>query len=216
VLPVPVCAALGLSLPLPASVARIAAKIVPFSNSAVLDAKGAQIVGARGSIVRVAGEQPAGSAIGRVGSLIANRPGSAAGAGKPRGNIDGTTTASPNDTATRPAEEHGSSTPRQNDPSSSSSGTTPPAGSTPSLGAETASSPGTETAPPSGGSEPVPPSATPTVVETATGAATTVVGTVSNTATTATATVTDTAAAAAATAGGVVTGATAPLLPKKP
>jgi hypothetical protein len=215
VLPVPVCAALGLSLPLPASVARIAAKIVPFSNFAVLDAKGAQMVGARGSIVRVAGEQPAGSAIGRVGSRTANRPGSAAGADAPRGKIDGTTTASPNDTATRPAEEHGSSTPRETDPSSSSSGTTPPTGSTPSPVTGSTPPPVGSTPPPVG-SEPVPPSSTPTVVDTAAGAATTVVGTVSNTATTATATVTDTAAATAATAGGVVTGATAPLLPKKP
>jgi hypothetical protein len=214
VLPVPFCAALGLSLPLPASVARIAAKIVPFSNSAVLDVKEEQVVGARGSIVPVAGELPAGnapSAIDPGGSLTAHAPHSAGGAAAPRGNMGGTTTASPNDTATKPAtaaQEHGASTPRQTDPVSSISATTPPGGSTPS--------PGTGSTPPPGDSEPVPPSGTPTVVDTAAAAVAPVAGTVSNTVTTALPTVTNTAAAAVGTAGGVVTGPLAPVLPKKP
>jgi hypothetical protein len=216
VLPVPFCAALGLSLPLPASVARIAAKIVPFSNSALLDVKEEQVLGARGSIVPVAGELPAAnarSAIDPRGSLAAQVPHHAGGAGGAQGgNIGGTTTASPNDiTPTRPAmaaQEHGASTPRQSEPISTISATTPPGGSTPS--------PGTGSTPPPGGSEPVPPSGTPTVVDTAAAAVAPVVGTVSNTVTTAIPTVTDTAAAAVGTAGGVVTGALPPVFPKKP
>jgi hypothetical protein len=214
VLPVPFCAVLGLSLPLPASVARIAAKIVPFSNSAALDANEDHVLGARGSIVLVAGEPAAddgGSAIDP--SLAVDRPRSAGGVPAPGGKIGGTTRPSPIDTATTvttpatAAQEYGS-TPRRHDPGSSISETAAPVASTPS--------PGTEPPPPSGGGGPAPPSVTPTVVDSATAAAATVVGTVSNTATTATATLTDTADAAAATAGGIVTGVTAPLLPKKP
>jgi hypothetical protein len=218
VLPVPVCAALGLSLPLPASVARIAARIVPFSNSAVLDVKKEQVLGARGSIVRIAGEPAAGnagSAIDPGGSRIAHGPRGAGRVGAPGGTVGETTTASPNGTVTTPAaaQEHGSSTPRQTEPSSSISATTAPGGSTPS---GSTPSPGTGSTPPPGGSEPVPPSGTPTVVDTASAAVAPVVGTVSNTVTTAIPTVTDAAAPVVGTVGGVVTGAVAPLLPKKP
>jgi hypothetical protein len=214
VLPVPLCAALGLSLPLPASVARIAAKIVPFSNSDVLDANDERVLGAPGSIVRVVREPPAGntaSSIAPGGSLTAHVPRGAVGAGAPVDNIGGTTTTVPSDTAPTPAtaaQEHGSSTPRETAPSSSISVTTPPVGSTPS--------PSTGSTPPPGGSGPVPPSAPPTIVDTAATAVAPVVGTVSNTATTAIPTVTNTAPAAVAAADGVVTGALAPLLPKKP
>ncbi|MDQ2967685.1 MAG: hypothetical protein M3R37_05120 [Actinomycetota bacterium] len=193
VLPVPLCAALGLSLPLPATVARIAAKLVPFANSAVLNANEEQLLGARGSIVRVPGE-PAGSvgsAIDPGGSLTAHSPRSAGGGGIPGGKVDGSTTASPKETATNPAAgEHGSSTPR---PTGTGAGSTSP-GSTPT----------------GGGSDPVPPNAPPTVIDTVTGAPATVMGTVSNTATTATSTVAETAAAAVTAAGAAVP----PVLPK--
>jgi hypothetical protein len=54
VLPVPLFATLGLSLPLPATVERIAAKLVPFADTDSLDASVS--AGARGSITLAAGE----------------------------------------------------------------------------------------------------------------------------------------------------------------
>src|SRR5436309_10804453 len=71
VLPVPMLAALGLSLPLPATVERLAAKLVPFGGA--FDARGTHAL-PRGSIVLVPGEQgyiqadstgPTGSRISR-------------------------------------------------------------------------------------------------------------------------------------------------------
>ena len=51
VLPVPLCAALGLSLPLPATVERLAAKLVPFAQ------QGPASIDADGSIVLASGEE---------------------------------------------------------------------------------------------------------------------------------------------------------------
>jgi hypothetical protein len=200
VLPIPLCAALGLSLPLPATVTRIAAKLVPFANSAVLDTRGEQVLGARGSIVRYQGE------LTRFG-----------GGGVPGGKVDGSRTARPNGTATTipAAGEHGSSGPRQIDPkagltSPSGPAAAPVTGSIPPQGGTTPPQGGST--PPRGGGNPVPPSAPPTVADTATAAAAAVVGTVTATATTATSTVVATAAPAV----GVVTGVVAPVLPPKP
>jgi len=192
VLPIPLCAALGLSLPLPATVARIAAKLIPFANSAVLDAREEQLVGARGSIVRLPGESAgnAASALGPGGSPAVLGPHNAGGIGVPGGKVDGSTTASPNGTATIPA-----------DPKAR-----------PTLPGDSTSTPDTGDTPPQGGSDPVPPSVPPTVVDTATTAANTVVGTVSTTATTATSTVAGTVAPAV----GVVNGVVGPVLPPKP
>jgi hypothetical protein len=53
VLPVPLFAALGLSLPLPATVERIAANLVPFGNAGSLDTN---VSAARGSITLAPGE----------------------------------------------------------------------------------------------------------------------------------------------------------------
>jgi hypothetical protein len=201
-LPIPLCAALGLSLPLPATVARIAAKLVPFANSAVLNASEAQLVGARGSIVRFPGELGgnAGSAFDPGGSSAVLGPRNAGGDGVPGGKVDGSTRTSPDRTAIPARSEHGF-TPPQTDPNARP---TLPGGST--------TTPDTGSTPPGGGSDPVPPSVPPTVVDTAGAAAAPVVGTVSTTATTVTTAVGGTAAPAVGVVGGVV----GPVLPPKP
>jgi hypothetical protein len=209
VLPVPFCAALGLSLPLPASVARIAARLVPFANSAVLNAKEEQFLGAQGVIVKTpaAPAGNAGRAIDPSGSPAAQQPRKAGGGRVPGGKVEASTTASPMGTATTMASEHGSSAPLQTDPSArptSSSGSGSP---TSSSGSASVPDTGSTPPPPS-----PPPSSTPTVVDTATAAAATVVGTAANTVTTATSTV----AATVAAAPGVVKGAVGIVLPPKP
>jgi hypothetical protein len=204
-LPIPLCAALGLSLPLPATVARIAAKLVPFADSAVLDAREEQLLGARGSIVRFPGELAgnAGVALDPGGSPAVLGPRNDGRSGGPNGKVDGSTPASPSGTATIPtAGEHGSSAPRQTEPSAGS----------PVLPTGSTSPPDTGPTPPQGSGDPVPPSPTPTVVDTATAAAATVVGTVGTTATTATTTVVGTVAPVV----GVVNGVVGPVLPPKP
>jgi hypothetical protein len=55
-LPIPLFAATGLSLPLPATVERLAAALVPWTNAAALEQNQALDTGARGSIVRAPGE----------------------------------------------------------------------------------------------------------------------------------------------------------------
>jgi hypothetical protein len=205
VLCIPLCAALGLSLPLPATVARIAAKLVPFANSAVLDGRGEQLLGGPGSIVRFPGEPgPNRSALASEGSPAVPGPHNAGGGHAPGGTDAGSMTASPNGTAnttantTPVAGEHSSSVPRQTDPTAgpaSSGGSTSP--------------PDTGTTPPQDG--PVPP-VPPSIVDTAAATAATVVGTVGTTATTATSTVPATAAPVV----GVVTGVVGSVFPPKP
>jgi hypothetical protein len=56
-LPVPLFAATGLSVPLPATVERIAAALVPWADTATLDENQALAAGASGSIVRAPGER---------------------------------------------------------------------------------------------------------------------------------------------------------------
>lgn len=63
-LPIPLLAATGLSIPLPAPVERIAAALVPWADAATLAANEALAPGARGSIVLLAGEGLAGRAQG--------------------------------------------------------------------------------------------------------------------------------------------------------
>jgi hypothetical protein len=55
-LPIPLFAATGLSLPLPATVERLAAALVPWTNAAALEENQALDTGARGAIVRALGE----------------------------------------------------------------------------------------------------------------------------------------------------------------
>jgi hypothetical protein len=213
VLPIPLCAALGLSLPLPTTVARIAAKLVPFVSSAVLEAKEEQLLGAQGSIVRYPGELAGngGSALDPGGSQTVPGPHKSGGAAAvTRGKVDASPIASPSGAATVPAAgvpaegDNGSYVSRQTDliapPTLPGDSTTTPA-TTP-----------TEKPPPPGGTDPVSPSAPPTVVDTATAAAATVVGTVSTTATTVTSAVPLTVAPVV----GVVNGLVGPVLPPKP
>jgi hypothetical protein len=62
-LPIPLFAATGLSLPLPATVERLAAALVPWTNAAAVEENQALNTGARGSIVRAPGE-PAPESLG--------------------------------------------------------------------------------------------------------------------------------------------------------
>ena len=55
-LPIPLFAATGLSLPLPATVERLAAALVPWTNAAAVEENQALDAGARGAIVRGPGE----------------------------------------------------------------------------------------------------------------------------------------------------------------
>jgi hypothetical protein len=55
-LPIPLFAATGLSLPLPATVERLAAALVPWTNAAAVEENQALDTGARGAIVRAPGE----------------------------------------------------------------------------------------------------------------------------------------------------------------
>jgi hypothetical protein len=204
VLPVPLCAVLGLSLPLPASVARLAAKIVPFSNSARLDANDQHVLGAPGNIVRLAGELPPENPdiATNPGGPLATHGSSGAGVAAPSGKTGETPTA-------LAGQEQRPTAPRQTESGSTILAAAPPVGST-------TPNPGGGSTPPPADGKPGPPTVTPTVVDTATATAATVVGTVSATATTAASAVTDNIAPPVATVGGVVTGAAAPLLPKKP
>jgi hypothetical protein len=55
-LPIPLFAATGLSFPLPATVERLAAALVPWTNAAAFEENHALATGAKGSIVRAPGE----------------------------------------------------------------------------------------------------------------------------------------------------------------
>ncbi|MEX2613394.1 MAG: hypothetical protein WD380_07440 [Gaiellaceae bacterium] len=57
-LPIPLSAASGLTIPLPAVVERIAASLVPFADAATLESNQALASGVRGSIVRLAQDGP--------------------------------------------------------------------------------------------------------------------------------------------------------------
>jgi hypothetical protein len=179
VLPVPLFAALGLSLPLPESVARIAAQLVPFGNPESV------AVEAGGAVVLVPGEQPSqGSSPQPNGSRASVRRSAEAPAAaisgprgaSPRGETDGG--------ATAPAGDVRGATPADDGRMSSAPSSSTSPGPTPG---------GTQSG---GGSEPAEP-AEPTLVDTATSAANDAV----NTATTA---VTDTVGPTADTAKGVV------------
>jgi hypothetical protein len=191
VLPVPVFAVLGLSLPLPATVERIAAQLVPFGDA------GSPAVRTDGTIVLVPGEQ-------RPQSERADPAGSAdaitRGTGLPVAAITGPRAAGPGtetsagETAPAGGDMRGAS------PTDDGRLTSAPSSSTPT----TPTTPTSETTtPPGGGSEPAEP---PTLVDTATSAANGAV----NTATTA---VTDTVAPTVDTAEDTATGLLGPIKP---
>jgi hypothetical protein len=183
VLPVPVFAVLGLSLPLPATVERIAAGLVPFGDAE------SRAVGTDGTIVLVAGEQ-------RSQSNPAEPGRSAAGAitrstGLPATPITGPRAAGPSAETSAGAPAPAGGDVRGANPRDDGRLPSAPSSSTPT----TPTTPTSETTtPPGGGSDPAEP---PTLVDTATSAANGAV----NTATTA---VTDIVGPPADTAKGVV------------
>jgi hypothetical protein len=80
-LPIPLFAATGLSLPLPATVERLAAALVPWTNAAAVEENQALDTGARGSIVRAPGEPapessgtPSAAANPRVADAVGSPP----------------------------------------------------------------------------------------------------------------------------------------------
>jgi len=214
VLPVPVFAALGLSLPLPATVERIAAKLVPFVDSASLSA----LVGSGGAIVLAPGEGAAdGShAIGADESptaLVTDRGGIERG----RGDHAILTTpigagpyAEPTKETTAAAEDaDGPSAPV---PRGADSRPAPPEGTTSASAPAPTPEPGGTT--PGGDNDPGP--GTPTVVDTATATATSAVGTVTTAVTNVATTAGETTKAVTDSAGSAVEGAVGGLLPPKP
>jgi hypothetical protein len=86
-LPIPLFAATGLSLPLPATVERLAAALVPWTNAAALEENQALDAGARGSIVRAPGE-PAPESPGTPSAATNPRTADAAGSPADDGTYD--------------------------------------------------------------------------------------------------------------------------------
>jgi len=74
-LPVPICAVSGLSLPLPATVERIAASLVPWGNGVAMSANEALRAGARGSIVAGSDDRSenGGARLPRVVNVVGTR-----------------------------------------------------------------------------------------------------------------------------------------------
>lgn len=194
VLPVPVFAVLGLSLPLPATVERIAAGLVPFGDA------GSPAVGTDGTIVLVPGEHQSQSNPAEPG----RSPGSMTRSTGLPAAVTGPRAAGPSAEASAGATAPAGGDVRGTTPTDDGRLTSAPSSSTPTT-------PTSETTtPPEGGSEPAEP---PTLVDTATSAANGAV----NTATTA---LTDTVGPPADTAKGVVdsaegaaTGALGPIKP---
>jgi hypothetical protein len=86
-LPIPLFAATGLSLPLPATVQRLAAALVPWSNAASLEENQALDGGTRGSIVRAPGET-APEIVPMTSAATNPRPASAAASASRGGTLD--------------------------------------------------------------------------------------------------------------------------------
>jgi hypothetical protein len=210
VLPVPLCAALGLSLPLPATVERIAAKLVPFANTAALASKEEQLLGTRGSIVLTAGELAAqrGTTSDSTGPLTTSNPRNGPTDGAPGVRVDGPATATesgPVGTLMTTTAATAAATATATTVATAESGSSPPAQAEPS---SSPISPGGTTSTPDTGTTPTN-DGTPSVVDTVTSAPSTVVETASNTVTTATQTVT----AAVGAGSAVVNGTVGPVLP---
>jgi hypothetical protein len=74
-LPVPICAVSGLSLPLPATVARIAASLVPWADGVAMSANEALHAGEAGSVVAGTGERSGDGAarLASVGTTLRTR-----------------------------------------------------------------------------------------------------------------------------------------------
>jgi hypothetical protein len=197
-LPVPLFAALGLSLPLPATVERLAARLVPFGNAEALDSSNSQALASGGTIVLAPGE---GRSQGSTASEGSTSPRLAVGADAghqvapgdaPRGTSPGSREDSVDPAKAPTTAEHGGAP-------------APVQSEAPSGGA---TSPPDQEGPPPPGPGPTP-TPTPGVVDTATNTAKEAVTTATDAAAAATGTVTNTTTTAVDTAKGAV----APLLP---
>jgi hypothetical protein len=189
VLPIPIFAALGLSLPLPGTVERIAAKLVPFGDPEALDAQ--EQLGASGAIVLASGELSTNGGTATAPARELSPAGNRAERGKARGNLAAPAQVAPGEPnterpATVPEKEHAAPTPTQ--PSSSPDAA--PAAGPGSPPAEGGTGPGSGT--------------TPQPVDTATATAAAAVEAITNTATSATSTAGETAKGATDTAKGAV------------
>lgn len=164
VLPVPIFAGLGMSLPLPATIERIAAKLVPFGNAGVLDAQTARGPGSTGSIILAPGERYGTVSLGRSGGHSLMPITAVSGRGRASGRSvlapapkasGPVRTSLPEQSGVKPNPVPSSGGPSPSGPSPTQSGGTPPTGSPP----------------PTGGTNPSP-------VDTATAAASSAVNTV--------------------------------------
>jgi hypothetical protein len=192
--PIPTMAALGLSLPLPASVERLAAKLVPFGDGDSLDPSAAQPI-ARGSIVLAPGERAAETPTAARGSELALRR-SHAGAQK---RVGGRAHPMPI------ASDLGDQTDSMSGTADAARTSTRKPGADVSSPASSGGNGTTTTTPPptTGGTPPAP---NPSAVDTATNTANGAVETATNTATTATDTAAKAADSAATTVSNTVGG----------
>jgi hypothetical protein len=120
-LPVPVCAATGLAVPLPTAVERIAAALVPFADAAVLQANQALERGPGGSITAAPGEKISVSLATASDDETAARPSAAS---RPRN--EGDRDAAPGQRNESPASEE-TDKDSGSDPVTTTPGTTEPA-----------------------------------------------------------------------------------------
>jgi hypothetical protein len=202
VLPVPVLAALGLSLPLPATVERLAAKLVPFGDSTAFDAKGTRAL-AGGSIVLAPEERGVSQAASTASGGSTRSPLPLRSAGKPG------KPATPIEPEARSSEPRGQTSHEASqkngaDPTASPSA---PSESAPTNRGDPVPVPVPDAGGAQPGSDPSPaPEPKPTPVDTVTEAANTAVAPITNTVTNATNSVTDTAHDAVDTGTGALGG----------
>ena len=204
VLPVPVFAVLGLSLPLPATVERIAAGLVPFGDVEP------PAVRTDGTIVLVPGEQQSQSSPAEPGRSLGSITRST---GLPAAAITGPHAAGP---STEAGPGAGATAPAGGDvrgatPTDDGRLTSAPSSNTP-ITPTTPTTPTTETTPPppGGGSEPAEP---PTLVDTATSAANGAVNTATTAVTNIVGPPADTAKGVVDAAEGAATGVLGPIKP---
>lgn len=120
-LPIPLFAATGLSLPLPASVERLAASLVPWADETIVDGAQAFSLGENGSIVLAPGESPTTASSGFDTASSGAGPDSDGQAKEGRNRPAGTATGQPQDggdgsSATQGGGGSGGSDPGTSDP----------------------------------------------------------------------------------------------------
>jgi hypothetical protein len=207
VLPVPVLAALGLSLPLPATVERIAAKLVPFGSADAFETSASRLA-TGGTIVLAPGERRAGDGSKAAAVSLPEGPVGTIGASpdKTRAGLPGNTiestvslpdtgtaaTTSPKQSDTSPAPANAEAAPSETAPSKEAGGS--------GGGGSAGGGPGGGGSGGSGSDPGTTPGVTDTVTGTASGAvqtATEAAGSAANTVTNATSSAADTAQGAA-------------------